>query len=270
MRFAAGIEYDGSRFSGWQSQVGTRTVQDCLEAALSRVADHPVRVVTAGRTDAGVHACAQVVHFDSPRDRGERGWLRGTNSHLPDEVALLWVRRVPEDFHARFSAVERAYRYLILNRPVRPTYLARRVTWVYRPLEIAPMREAAAQLVGRHDFSAYRAKACQARSPVRELRRLEVWRRGDLVGIEASANAFLHHMVRNIAGVLIAVGAGERPPHWAREVLEGRERALGGVTAPPDGLYLAAVRYPARFGLPGGGTDCGVPGLDAANGGADR
>ncbi len=261
MRFAAGVEYDGSGFSGWQRQAGARTVQDCLEAALSRVADHPVRVVTAGRTDAGVHACAQVVHFDSPRDRGERGWMRGATSNLPEDVAVLWVRRVPEDFHARFSALERCYRYLILNRPVRPTYLARRVTWIYRPLALGPMREAAAHLVGRHDFSAYRAQGCQARTPVRELRRLEVWRRGDLVGIEACANAFLHHMVRNIAGVLIAVGAGERPPVWSREVLEGRQRALGGVTAPPDGLYLAAVRYPECYRLPApaGGCGTGVP-----------
>jgi tRNA pseudouridine38-40 synthase len=250
MRIAAGIEYDGSRFCGWQVQCGTRTVQGCLEAALSNVADAPIRVITAGRTDTGVHARCQVVHFDTDRERSLHAWVRGTTSNLPDDVSVLWARTVPQDFHARYSATERRYCYVILNRRVRPAILRSRVTWEYRPLEAGLMAEAAAGLEGTHDFSAFRAAGCQAKSPVRELRSLAVRREGNIVIIEARANAFLHHMVRNLAGVLISIGAGERPASWAREVLEGRERSLGGVTAPPDGLYLAGVSYPQRFGIP--------------------
>ncbi len=251
MRIALGLEYDGSAFAGWQVQEpGVRTVQACVEAALSRIADHPVRLICAGRTDAGVHATAQVVHFDTTARRPLHAWVLGTNSHLPEAVAVRWAREVPEDFHARFSARSRCYRYLILNRPVRPTFLARRVTWTHRPLDEARMAEAARDLVGEHDFSAYRALGCQARSPVRTVHRLEVLRRGELVVLEVEANAFLHHMVRNMAGVLMEIGTGRRPVGWAREVLEGRDRTLGGVTAPPDGLYFVGVRYPERYGLP--------------------
>ncbi|NOZ10302.1 MAG: tRNA pseudouridine(38-40) synthase TruA [Gammaproteobacteria bacterium] len=257
MKFAAGVEYDGSHFCGWQSQIGVRTVQDCVERALSEVADQAIRVVTAGRTDTGVHACAQVIHFVSDLDRGEFGWRRGVTSNLPDDVAFLWVQPVVDDFHARFCATERRYRYIILNRPTRPTYLSRRVTWEYRPLDEGRMQEAARCLLGTHDFSAYRAKGCQAKSPVRELRRLEVRRRGDLLCIEVDANAFLQHMVRNIAGVLMTIGAGEREPVWADEILQTRQRQLGGVTAPPDGLYLMSVVYPSQYGLPQQSTHCG-------------
>lgn len=257
MRFAAGVEYDGSGFCGWQHQDGVRTVQDCVERALSKVADEPVRVVTAGRTDTGVHACCQVIHFVTAHDRGEAGWVRGVTSNLPGDVAFLWVRPVPEDFHARFSAIERRYRYLILNRSIRPTYLAGRVTWEYRPLDVERMQRAADDLVGQHDFSAFRAKSCQAKSPRRELRLLQVRREGDLVSIEAHANAFLHHMVRNIAGVLMSIGAGEREPGWAAQILAARQRELGGVTAPPDGLYLKSVRYPDEYSLPRESGHCG-------------
>jgi tRNA pseudouridine38-40 synthase len=257
MRIAAGVEYDGCAFSGWQTQRGERTVQECVERAVSAVADEPIAVVTAGRTDAGVHACAQVIHFDTTRVRSEKAWVRGATSNLPKDVALRWAMPVPDEFHARFSALERRYRYFILNRPIRPTYLAGRITWEYRPLELEPMRAAAQLLVGTHDFSAFRANACQAKSPVRTLRRLDINHQGDIVCIEAAANAFLHHMVRNIAGVLMAIGAGERPPEWAGEVLEARQRALGGITASPHGLYLAQVTYPQEFAVPTSAGVCG-------------
>ncbi|HEX7045312.1 MAG TPA: tRNA pseudouridine(38-40) synthase TruA [Burkholderiales bacterium] len=250
MRIAALIEYDGSCFSGWQSQSHARTVQHCVEQALARVADEPVRVTAAGRTDAGVHALAQVIHFDTRAVRTPYSWVRGANSHLPPEIALLWAGEVPKTFHARFAATARHYRYLVLNRSVRPTYLARRVTHEYRPLDVARMRAAARYLLGTHDFTSFRSIQCEARSPVRELRVLDVERRGDLVQLHACANGFLHHMVRNLAGVLLAIGAGERPPEWAREVLEARDRTKGGVTAPADGLYLTAVEYPESFGIP--------------------
>ncbi len=250
MRIAAIVEYDGSRFSGWQLQDGDRTVQGCLEPALSRVADAAIRVTVAGRTDAGVHASAQVVHFDSTAKRSPHEWLRGTNSNLPDDVALLWAGEVAASFHARFSAIGRCYRYVILNRPVHPTYLAGRVTWDYRPLDLTRMREGAQYLVGTHDFSSFRAMQCQAKNPVRELRRLDVSRQQQFVLIDAHANAFLHHMVRNIAGVLMSIGAGEQAPAWAREVLDARDRTFGGVTAPPDGLYLRLVEYPQEFNIP--------------------
>lgn len=251
MRVAAIVEYDGSSFSGWQSQQGgVSTVQQCVERALSQVANEPVNVIVAGRTDAGVHGLAQVIHFDTSASRSSYSWVRGANSNLPNEVALLWAAEVDPAFHARFSATGRHYRYCILNRPVRPTYLAGRVTHEYRPLDVERMRAAAAYLVGTHDFTSFRAIECEAKSPVRELRALDVERRGDLVYIHAYANAFLHHMVRNLAGVLMTVGAGEREPAWAAEVLEARDRRRGGVTAPPDGLYLSAVEYPAHFNIP--------------------
>lgn len=251
MRFAAGIEYDGSDFHGWQAQPHAgQTIQACVEQALARVADEPVAVVTAGRTDAGVHALAQVIHFDTTAERTPYNWLRGVNTHLPTGVALLWVQLVDEKFHARFSATGRRYCYIILNRSVRPTYLAKRVTWAYTPLDEKKMQRAAADLVGRHDFSAFRSSECQAKSPVREVKKLDIMRRGDWIVMEIYANAFLHHMVRNIAGVLMAIGANERPVNWAHDVLKSRERARGGVTAPPDGLYLTAVEYPGNHAFP--------------------
>ncbi len=250
MRVAAILEYDGSRFCGWQRQDGARTVQGCVEEALSKVAAETIAVTVAGRTDAGVHACAQVIHFDTWSRRADHAWLRGANSNLPDEIALRWVGEVDVHFHARYAATGREYRYVILNRAVRPTYFAGRVTHEYRPLDVARMQAAAAYLIGEHDFSSFRAAECQAKHPVRELRTLEVVRHGEFVIITARANAFLHHMVRNLAGVLLDIGAGEKPPAWAQEVLEARDRAVGGITAPPDGLYLSAVQYPDSFKLP--------------------
>ncbi len=250
MRIAAILEYDGSNFSGWQLQDGERTVQGVVEGALSKVADESIRVVTAGRTDAGVHALAQVIHFDTGAQRTEYSWMHGANSNLPSDVALLWAGGVDPEFHARFAATGRHYHYVILNRPVRPTYLAKRVTHEYRALDIARMRQAAEHLIGTHDFTSFRSIQCQAKSPVRELRALEIERKGEFLHLHAYANAFLHHMVRNIAGVLMTIGAGEKEPEWAREVLEARDRTLGGVTAPPDGLYLTGIEYPKDFNIP--------------------
>jgi tRNA pseudouridine38-40 synthase len=249
MKIALGIEYDGSRFNGWQIQDNGYTVQACLEAALSRVADCPVTLVCAGRTDAGVHALEQVAHFETGVARQMRAWVFGGNVNLPREISVLWAQPVADEFHARFSATARHYRYRILNRPTRSALQAGRVTWECRPLSVERMREAAAYLIGEHDFSAFRAQGCQAKTPVRTVSRLEVRGEGEQVIVEVSANAFLHHMVRNIAGVLIAIGTGKADPSWAREVLESRQRRLAGVTAPPDGLYLYQVDYPPAFGL---------------------
>ncbi len=250
MRLAALLEYKGTGFCGWQRQAAGRSIQQCVEEALAKVADEPIKVTAAGRTDAGVHATAQVIHFDVHAQRTPYSWVRGVNSHLPPEIALLWVGVVDGAFHARYSATGRRYHYVILNRAVRPTCLAGLVTHEYRPLDVARMRRAAAYLVGEHDFSAFRGADCQAKSPVRELRALEIERRGDFVHLRAYADAFLHHMVRNIAGVLMDIGAGVREPHWAKEVLKARDRSQGGVTAPPDGLYLTEIEYPQVFGIP--------------------
>lgn len=251
MRIALGVEYDGADFHGWQAQNHTqRTVQAAIETALSGVADHPVKVICAGRTDAGVHAAEQVIHFDTSVSREMRAWVFGANANLPKTASVLWAAHVPEDFHARYSARRRRYSYVIFNRDVRPTYLAWRTSWEFRPLDEVRMMEAARHLIGEHDFSAYRAQECQAKSPVRTLYRLDVARRGPLITLDLEANAFLHHMVRNIAGVLMAIGAGKRPTDWSREVLESRRRALGGVTAPPHGLYLTGVTYPDEYRLP--------------------
>jgi tRNA pseudouridine38-40 synthase len=249
-RIALGLEYDGSGFAGWQSQDHARGVQQAVEEALSVVANHPVEVIAAGRTDAGVHAAMQVVHFDTPSIRSERGWIRGGAANLPKSVSVLWAREVPEGFHARFSAQARRYRYVILNREPRPALTDERVSWVRDPLDANRMHEAAQALVGHHDFSSFRASQCQARSPMRTMHEITVTRHGELVILTVCANAFLHHMVRNIAGVLIAIGTGERPADWTAQVLEHKDRKLGGVTAVPGGLYLAGIRYAASLNLP--------------------
>ncbi len=253
MRVALGVQYDGAGFQGWQAQrSGARTVQACLERALAQVANHPVKLICAGRTDSGVHATAQVTHFDTDAVRSERAWVLGGNAHLPPDVSLSWARAMPEDFHARFSALARRYRYLILNQPHRSALWQGRATWCYRPLDAARMHAAGQALVGEHDFSAFRAAECQARHPLRAIHELTARRQGAGLVLEVEANAFLQHMVRNIAGVLMAIGVGDRPVEWARAVLEGRNRTQAGVTAPAAGLYLLAVRYPERFGLPAG------------------
>lgn len=249
-RIALGVEYNGAAFRGWQTQVGGGTVQDLLEAALAQIAGVPVATVAAGRTDAGVHATGQIVHFDPPVERPLTAWVRGVNSHLPDGVAVLWAREVPADFHARFSARGRAYRYLLVNRPIRSAVLAGRAGWFHRPLDGAAMQAAADLLLGRHDFSAFRAAECQARSPVRELRRATVTRSGELVVFDFAADAFLHHMVRNLVGSLVYVGKGAHPPEWVAEVLAGCDRKRAAPTFSADGLYLVGVDYEPHWGLP--------------------
>jgi tRNA pseudouridine38-40 synthase len=250
-RFAAGVEYDGRAYSGWQVQPALNTVQDVVQRALARVADSPVECTCAGRTDAGVHALAQVAHFDSDAVRGERAWRLGANTYLPSDVSVVWVREVPAHFHARYSALARSYRYVIHNRDSRPALASGRATWERRPLDVARMHAAAQSLLGEHDFSSFRAIECQAKSPVRRVDRLDVTRDGEWVMLDITANAFLHHMVRNIAGLLLSVGHGESDPERVAAVLAARDRRINAATAPPDGLYLAAVRYPPEFGLPG-------------------
>jgi tRNA pseudouridine38-40 synthase len=254
-RIALGLEYDGTDFAGWQSQHDALGIQTVVEKALSAVADHPVAVVAAGRTDAGVHAAMQVVHFDTTATRNERSWMLGGASHLPPSVSILWARDVPDSFHARFSAQARSYRYVILNRGPRPAIAWHRTSWVRDPLDVDRMQQAGALLVGQHDFSSFRAAECQAHSPIRHLYDLQVSRKGQIVELAVTANAFLHHMVRNIAGVLIAVGRGDRPVSWVNEVLEAKDRRQGGVTAPAGGLYLSSIHYPAAFGLPSQGKE---------------
>jgi tRNA pseudouridine38-40 synthase len=248
-RIAAGVEYCGAAYCGWQSQPAAPSVQAQVEQALSRIAAAPVAVVCAGRTDAGVHGLAQVIHFDTDAVRTPRAWVLGANTHLPADISVRWARAVPDDFHARFSATARSYRYLILNRSVRSAISGGLALCVYQPLDEHAMQAAASLLVGQHDFSAFRAAECQARSPVRTVRSLTVRRQGETLVIEVTANAFLHHMVRNIVGTLLVVGKGEAPPARAGEQLESRDRASGGATAPAHGLYLSGVEYPPQFGL---------------------
>ncbi|MCU7871286.1 MAG: tRNA pseudouridine(38-40) synthase TruA [Candidatus Thiodiazotropha sp. (ex Lucinoma borealis)] len=250
MKIALGVEYDGSAFHGWQFQGDVRSVQELLQLALSRVADHDVTVHCAGRTDSGVHATGQVVHFETGAHRSIRSWVLGSNTNLPDDTSISWAKQAPDTFHARFSAIGRHYRYLILNQQFRSALWRKRAVWIHQPLDESRMHIAAQKLVGTYDFSSYRALGCQAKHPVRTIHRLAVKRQGSFVSIEVHANAFLHHMVRNIAGVLIAIGKGEQAVSWAEEVLCLRDRTLGGVTAPPQGLYLTKVDYPAEFDIP--------------------
>ena len=249
-RIALAIEYDGSRFLGWQRQPGGGTVQDALETALSGIADAPVGVTCAGRTDRGVHARAQVVHFDTDAQRPDSAWVRGVNAMLPEAMAVLWSRRVSPDFHARYAARSRTYRFVLLNRATRPALAARYAGWHHAPLAIEPMKEAAALLLGEHDFSAFRAAECQAKSPVRTLHSIGVERHGECIEFRLRANAWLQHMVRNIVGTLVYVGKGKHPPQWAKTLLESRDRTRAAPTFGPQGLYLDAVEYEARWNLP--------------------
>ncbi|QIL88625.1 tRNA pseudouridine(38-40) synthase TruA [Microbulbifer harenosus] len=250
-RIALGVEYCGSRLRGFQKQShDPLTVQETLEKALSKVAAEPVTLVCAGRTDAGVHATGQVIHFDTSAVRPTKAWIQGVNTQMPFDVRVHWAQEMPAQFHARFSARNRTYRYLIHSAPTRSAQAATEVTWSERTLDLDLMREGAQHLIGEHDFSSFRAAQCQARSPVRRLTKLDIGRVGQLIVLEVSATAFLHHMVRNIAGVLMAVGRGDRAPEWVAEVLGARDRAAAGVTAPPHGLYLVNVQYPEVFTLP--------------------
>ncbi|WP_417580206.1 tRNA pseudouridine(38-40) synthase TruA [Nitrincola sp.] len=251
-RYVAAVEYSGAAYHGWQKQPHDPVpcIQGKVESALSRVANHPVDVICAGRTDAGVSACYQVIHFDTQVQRPERAWVMGGNTYLPEDIALLWVKPVSSDFHARFSAQARRYRYIIYSAAIKPGVLAKGITWTWKSLDEVKMQQAAEALVGEHDFTSYRAVACQAKNPVRQVQHLKVYRQGQLLIIDIKANAFLHHMVRNIAGVLMKIGAGEAPVGWAQDVLDARDRRQGGVTASPFGLYFVDVDYPAEFLLP--------------------
>ena len=250
MRIALGIEYDGTSYNGWQRQKNGIGVQQRLEEALALVANEAVDVVCAGRTDTGVHASGQVAHFDTSADRSERGWLLGANTNLPPDISVSWVQHVSDEFHARFSATSRSYRYVILNRLQRSALHRHRAWWVHQPLDEKIMHEAAQSLLGEHDFSAFRAAGCQANRAMRNVTSISVARSGDWVTLDVTANAFLMHMVRNITGTLAAIGQGEQPVGWISEVLASRDRTLGGVTAPPHGLTLVAVDYPEVFGIP--------------------
>ncbi|MBT6275405.1 MAG: tRNA pseudouridine(38-40) synthase TruA [Chromatiales bacterium] len=250
MRTALGIEYRGSAYHGWERQDNANTVQAELERALSKVAHHEVRTFCAGRTDAGVHASGQTVHFDSTADRPLRAWHLGANSHLPKDITVIWAHSVSDAFHARFSATARRYQYVIINRPSPPAILRGQVVWVRGEVDHTRMNSGAKALLGEHDFSAFRAAGCQAKSPIRTLHECYVERHNEFVVLNVVANAFLQHMVRNIAGVLIAIGLGKRDVTWASEVLATRNRSEGGVTASPDGLYLISVQYPEEFCVP--------------------
>ena len=250
MRIALGIEYEGSGFCGWQTQAAGCAVQDRLEAALAQIAGVPVATICAGRTDAGVHALAQVVHFDCAVERPESAWVRGVNALLPPAVAVTWAKQVPADFSARFSATARHYRYVLLNQPVRPAADHGRVGWFHAPLDLERLRSAAVFLVGQHDFSAFRSAECQAKSPVRTLTQLEVNVCGPYLTFDFCANGFLHHMVRNIVGTLIYVGKGRHEPAWMRELLDARDRKFAAPTFDGAGLYLTGVDYGAAWNLP--------------------
>lgn len=248
-RIAMGLEYNGAYYHGWQSQLGLVTVQDRVEAALSKLANQAIQVHCAGRTDVGVHATGQVIHFDTDANRSNTSWIWGSNTYLDSHIRVLWVKEMPSDFHARFKALTRRYRYVIYNHPVASGIFKDQVTWAYTPLCEKSMRDAAQFFLGEHDFSAYRASACQAQNPIRTLYHFEIHRRGPLVIIDIEGSGFLHHMVRNIAGVLIKIGEKKRSIAWAQELLLSRDRRLGAATASPKGLYLVDVTYPPEYGL---------------------
>ena len=251
MRYALGLEYEGSHYHGWQEQNhGLATIQAQLQLAVAKVANHPVKVICAGRTDAGVHASGQVIHFDSTALRSERAWMFGINSHLPRDIRVNWVVPVGKDFHARFSAIAREYRYVIYNYKLRPVLGRQLMTWHFPPLNVALMEEALVYFIGTHDFSALRAKGCQAKSPIRTIEYLNLDIQQQTIVLNIKANAFLQHMVRNIVGMLMAIGAGKYPPVWVKQVLESGKRSLAGITAPPMGLTLTRVYYPMVWQIP--------------------
>ena len=250
MRLALGISYNGHPYQGWQSQPSGQTVQDNIEAALSRLAGRPVSTLCAGRTDAGVHALMQVVHFDTEVQRRDVSWVRGANAHLPGDIAVQWAQVVPAEFHCRASATSRRYAYVLVESPVRPSIDRGRVGWVMQPLNLPAIENAATALIGRHDFSSFRASACQALSPVKTLQRIDISRRGAYWRFDFEADAFLHHMIRNIMGCLVAVGHGKQPPAWLQQVLQARSRVVAAPTFSPDGLYFLGPRYDPRWGLP--------------------
>ena len=250
MRVALGLSYNGQSYQGWQSQTSGLTVQDKLEAALSQFADQRISTLCAGRTDAGVHALMQVAHFETDRTREPQAWIRGTNALLPRDIAVHWALPVSKDFHCRACATSRRYAYVLLESPIRPSIELGRVGWSFRPLDETAIREAAGYLIGEHDFSSFRASQCQALSPIKTIQSIEITRRGAYWRIEFEANAFLHHMIRNIMGCLMVVGQGKKPPSWITEVLAARDRRAAAPTFSPDGLYFLGPRYDAHWGIP--------------------
>lgn len=251
MRFALGIDYEGTHYRGWQTQQeGVPSIQSTIEDVLSRIADHPVIIHAAGRTDAGVHASGMVAHFDTHAIRGHKSWLLGSNTWLPKDIALRWIHPVSEDFHARFKAVARRYRYIIFNSGQRSSQLAGKVTWHYHPLNFDRMKIAASYLVGQHNFNSFRAVGCQSHNPNRHVHFLNLTKRGSFIILDIQADGFLHHMVRNIAGVLMAIGEGKAEPEWVQELLRVQDRTQGGVTASGSGLYFVDALYPPEFELP--------------------
>lgn len=250
MRVALGLEYDGSRYHGWQRQPKLNTVQGAIEHSLTKIIGKDVAVHCAGRTDTAVHAAGQVIHFDCDVNRALKAFVFGLNSQLPKDISIKWSKEVPDDFHVRYTAEKREYRYMIYNHPIRPAHLRSYLTWYYRPLNHELMQEAAESLVGEHDFSSFRSTECQSKTPVRRIESISIHRSGDIIYFDIVANAFLHHMVRNIAGVLMAIASGRKPVDWAKELLEQKNRALGAETAPPYGLYLTRVTYPEQYDLP--------------------
>lgn len=246
MRYFVGVEYNGSHYYGFQSQLNSElpTIQEALEKAISSVADHPVEIVPAGRTDKGVHAKNQVIHFDTQAIRSDKAWLFGINVNLPKDISVKWIKAVPEDCHARFSATQRSYQYVIYNQNLRSALYYQRAALIYAKLDETKMHQAAQYFIGEHDFSSFRAAQCQAKTPIRNVTKFKVYREGDFIYCEVSANAFLHHMVRNMVGVLLEIGAGKKDISWAREVLLAKNRTFAGVTAPAEGLYLVGVTYP--------------------------
>lgn len=250
MRIALGIEYNGQAFYGWQAQEGLSTIQGHLQTALAQIANEPIHLFCAGRTDARVHATGQVVHFDTHAKRHIDAWIWGTNSYLPASIAVRWAKMVDHHFHARFSALSRRYQYIIYNHPIRPAILNGRVSWYYFPLNLECMKAAAEYLIGEQDFSSFRSSQCASKSPMRNIIECQLTRQGNYLIIEIEANAFLHHMVRNIVGVLVKIGAGFKPPSWMQEVIQAKNRRLAAETAAPDGLYLTRVSYPAAYSFP--------------------
>lgn len=250
MRIALGIEYDGACYFGWQSQPNGFTVQDQIQRALNQITGESIGIIAAGRTDTGVHALEQVIHFDTTVARPLSAWVRGVNALLPKDIAVRWAHPVSDEFHARFSAHGRSYRYLLLNRPTRPALHTSKVGWFHQPLDIASMRTAAKLLIGEHDFSAFRAAECQAKSPVKTLYQFDITQRDHMIVFDLHANAFLHHQVRNLVGCLVYIGKGKYPPEWILTLLASRNRALAAPTFMPDGLYLRRIHYAAQWGLP--------------------
>ena len=250
MRIALGMEYEGSEFYGWQSQAAGRTVQDTLQQALSQIACEKISVIAAGRTDTGVHALEQVVHFDTNTSRPLSAWVRGSNALLPDSVAILWAHPVSDEFHARFSAQSRSYRYLLINRAVRSAVQHGKVGWFHAPLDVRGMQIAAQYVLGQHDFTSFRAAECQAKSPIKNITQFEIRQEGDVIIFDLTADAFLHHMVRNLIGSLVYIGKGSHPPEWMATVLQAHHRKEAAPTFAPDGLYLRKIKYDTKWGLP--------------------